>query len=593
MTGARTPQAPQYPQQDQYPQPDQYPQQNQIPPQVAPYATQHAGTGSATGILTGGTPPTASLADGNWHHMHPVTPLVRGWTLVVAMAGFLLFEIVAGGSMSAAADFAVRNILLVALATVVLIALVVGYLWLVWHRMEYSVVDDVVRLRQGILFRQQRDARLDRVQAIDIRQPLVARIFGLAELTFESAGGAGSQIQIGFLRASEANHLRGELLARAAGLRAAATSVPTALPASAPIASAPGAPMAPTPAAPAFPAPAADSSAGSSSQGITAPISPTPISTTPIAPAPTTPAFPASITPEAPERQVLAVPFGRLLGSVAMSGTMWFLLLIVIAAIVGAVVAGPAVLATVLPVFIGVGAVVYSVVNGSFNFKAAISPDGIRLRRGLTTTQAQTIPPGRIQAVQISQSPLWRLTDWWRVRVTIAGYNNEEDTTQQQNVLLPVGSREEARTALWLVLPDLGTEDPIALLDEGMTGTRKNARFFTNAPKRARWVNPFSWWRNAFGATDRAVFFRGGWLNRTLSVVPHERSQSLCVVQGPVARALRVAKVRAHVSSATMHPTAYNVDAEDASRLIQDEARAARAARATQTPEQWMASVGG
>ena len=56
------------------------------------------------------------------------------------------------------------------------------------------------------------------------------------------------------------------------------------------------------------------------------------------------------------------------------------------------------------PLFAGV-TFVWSRINQGANFRAAISPDGIRLRHGLTETRAQTVPPGRVQAIRLTAGP--------------------------------------------------------------------------------------------------------------------------------------------------------------------------------------------
>ena len=93
----------------------------------------------------------------------------------------------------------------------------VGYV-LSWYFTRYQVAEGYVRINTGFLFKQQRQARLDRVQAIDIVQPLLARIFGLAELKFEVADAGESAVRLAYLRMDEARQLRATILARAAGV---------------------------------------------------------------------------------------------------------------------------------------------------------------------------------------------------------------------------------------------------------------------------------------------------------------------------------------------------------------------------------------
>ncbi|OLT48036.1 PH domain-containing protein [Cellulosimicrobium sp. CUA-896] len=153
-----------------------------------------------------------------WHRVHPVTPLVRGWTVIA-----VLLVVVGQQTLNGLPEG--QNLLegdrwwQVLLGILVIGLLGLGYSVLAWRMTSYAVDEESVHLRTGVLFRQQRRARLDRLQAVDVVQPLVARFFGLAELKLEVAGGGDSGVKLGFLREADADRLRGELLALAAGLR--------------------------------------------------------------------------------------------------------------------------------------------------------------------------------------------------------------------------------------------------------------------------------------------------------------------------------------------------------------------------------------
>ena len=105
-----------------------------------------------------------------------------------------------------------------------LLLTVLGFI-LSWYFTRYQVAEGYVRVNTGFLFRQQRQARLDRVQAIDVVQPLLARIFGLAELRFEVADAGESAVHLAYLRADEARQLRATILAGAPA-RSVAVAVP-------------------------------------------------------------------------------------------------------------------------------------------------------------------------------------------------------------------------------------------------------------------------------------------------------------------------------------------------------------------------------
>ncbi|HXF03666.1 MAG TPA: PH domain-containing protein [Arthrobacter sp.] len=468
---------------------------------------------------------------GTWHRVHPVSPLVRGWIALAAIAYFFgrdWFEAVFRGDelWGLTGGRAFWTVLIVA---VVVLLLVAGF-FLSWWFTRYQVTDDHVRVNSGVLFRQHRQARLDRVQAIDVIQPLLARIFGLAELKFEVADAGESAVRLAYLPLASAQELRATILARAAGLT-----------------SAPGHAQEPV--------------------------------------------------PEAPEQQILAVPGSRIVGAALLSGTTVFLGIMLTAAGVSTIVFdaafGPALL---VPAAFGVAAGYWSTFSTGYNFRAAVSPDGIRLRYGLLETRAQTVPPGRVQAVEIMQSPLWRFKGWYRMRVNVAGYGVSTENSGARTTLLPVGTQQEVMQMLALVLPDPGTEDPFTVFTAGLDGIAAPKQHdgdasdgcFVTSPRRVRWLSWLTWRRNGFAVTGTALLARSGRLWRSLAVVPHERTQSIALHQGPLARRLRVADLRLHTTTGPVTPVVYQIDADTARRLFDEQAARAAAARRRSLPERWL-----
>ncbi|KMM45122.1 membrane protein, partial [Cellulomonas sp. A375-1] len=153
-----------------------------------------------------------------WRRVHPVTPALKGWKTLVAVVVIAGYQ--AADDVRSAADLLGGPGWLIALGIVLLVALIGwGYAAIAWRHMRFAVTDEAVHLHSGVLFRTQRQARLDRLQAVDVVQPLLARLVGLAELRLEVAGGSGSAVQLAYLREPDAQALRSELLALAAGLR--------------------------------------------------------------------------------------------------------------------------------------------------------------------------------------------------------------------------------------------------------------------------------------------------------------------------------------------------------------------------------------
>ncbi|MFE9251153.1 PH domain-containing protein [Streptomyces sp. NPDC007088] len=143
--------------------------------------------------------------------LHPLTPLRRAWAPVAVVAGWAVHD--PNGAYERLSSLATST-LLIAAAVVVPAACLWGVLsWWVTH---FAVTDTELRIRTGLLFRRTAHIRLDRLQAVDITQPLLARIAGVAKLKLDVVG-AKSKDELAFLGEPEARALRAELLARAAG----------------------------------------------------------------------------------------------------------------------------------------------------------------------------------------------------------------------------------------------------------------------------------------------------------------------------------------------------------------------------------------
>ena len=167
-----------------------------------------------------------------WRRVHVITPLLEIWQILVAGFAFATYRNFSEIQEMLRSEYPLpflseRFFYLVGSALIV-IAVLVGFVFLQWWSLACAVTETAVWSRRGILKRQQRHARLDRIQAVDISQPVLARILGLGKLDVEVAGGSSSNITIGYLKVSELEALRGEILARAAGLRVEAQTSPEA-----------------------------------------------------------------------------------------------------------------------------------------------------------------------------------------------------------------------------------------------------------------------------------------------------------------------------------------------------------------------------
>nr|WP_251045886.1 PH domain-containing protein [Arthrobacter sp. ISL-85] len=482
--------------------------------------------------------------------VHPASPFVRGWVALAAILFFFgrdLFERTLQGQPVFEDGFARRAPWLLGGGALVLAVAVLGFV-LTWYFTKYQVSGGYVRVNTGLLFRQHRQARLDRVQAIDIVQPLLARIFGLAELKFEVADAGESAMRLAYLRIGDARQLRATILAGASGAAASPGTAPAA---------------------------GVDAEAFAGPGGTSAA------------------AYFGPRVPEAPEFPVLSVPPSRLIGSLLLSEQSFFIVVGGFASVLlSALTDNRAFYFYLVPAALGLAAGYWNFFNKGYNFTAAVSPDGIRLRYGLLDTQAQTLPPGRIQAVKIAQPPLWRPFGWYRMQVNAAGYGTSGNAVEgnTRTILLPVGKLGDVMAMLSLVLPDPGTEKPAAVFAAGLSGRDSDGGFVTT-PRRARLLAPLAWRRNGFAATDTALLIRSGRWWRELVLVPHQRTQSLALHQGPLARRFRVADLVLHTTAGPVAPRLTQAGLDEARQLFDEQSARARLARKRQTTEQWLLQV--
>ncbi|MDX2739436.1 PH domain-containing protein [Streptomyces caniscabiei] len=145
------------------------------------------------------------------HRLHPVTPLRRAWAPVAVLIGWGVHDPDGAQRQLMRLD---TSTLLIGLAVFVPAAALYGFL--TWWFTHFAVTDSELRIRTGLLFRRTAHIRLERIQAIDVTRPLLARIAGVAKLRLDVVG-TDKKDELAYLGEAHAGALRAELLARAAG----------------------------------------------------------------------------------------------------------------------------------------------------------------------------------------------------------------------------------------------------------------------------------------------------------------------------------------------------------------------------------------
>ncbi|MFD1722284.1 PH domain-containing protein [Amnibacterium endophyticum] len=485
--------------------------------------------------------PALRFTDGEWHRLHPATPLLRGGIWLLAVVFWLaanlrerligwIFRLPDVGDDPL--DELGRYHLFgwAALVVLAVVAVAVGLFWLSWRASAFRIDAEDVTVRNGLLLRTVRTAKLDRIQGVTISRPVLARVLGAARMELEVAG-QNANVRLEYLTSAAAEELRREVLRLASGRHAAASGEP------------------------------GDEHAGTTpEQAILAEDGPSVVRVTP----------------------------GRAVGSVLLSNATVMLVVVVVALLVAGAAGDFAPLAgfSAFPFIIASVTVAIRRIGRNLRYSIVSTPDGVRIASGVVSTRTEAVPPGRVHALRIEQPLLWRPAGWWRLSVNRAGHERGRQAQAVETSLAPVATLAEVRELVPLLVPDLA-ERPDLLL-AGLTG-RGDGEDFTPAPRRARWLRPVAWRRTGFRLTGASLLSRGGVLRRELVVVPQARMQSVSVSQRLLERALDVASVHPHVVAGPVGTKMRLIDRARAEALFLELAEAGTAARAADVSHRWAA----
>ncbi|MFG6493648.1 PH domain-containing protein [Microbacterium sp. P03] len=506
------------------------------------------------------------LSDGEWHRLHPLTPLLRGGLFLVVVIGIVIAnlrerlidwflpalvpDLPDGELPPDPLDYVLEhNLILIGLLAVLgIAAIVVGIFWLSWRFHTFRITGHEVEVRSGVLFRTHRRAPLDRVQGVNLTRPMIARLLGTAKLEVVGAG-LDANVSLEYLSTQSAEAVRADILRLASGMRLAAE----------------------TPALPGESSAArARRVAGTVSDGITGIIV-------------------GAEEPVAEPESVVHIPVLRLVASHLLSGSTVSLLVLLVAIVVGSTMGSPWVLFAFIPALLGFGAYWVRGITRALRYSIAPTPSGVRITFGLFTTITEILPPGRVHAVEVTQSILWRPAGWWSVTVNRLSGRSVESGQDQFTTVLPVGTRADVERVLRLLLTDLPESEWPLVFEHGILGPQQDDPY-TNTPRRARILRPLSWRRNGFLLARDAMFLRRGLIWRALAIFPLARMQSVALEQGPLDRALRVASARIHTITGRVHGGLGAIDRDTAVDLFADTSQRAISAAATDRSHRWAGS---
>lgn len=348
-----------------------------------PPARPADGPGHADGPGSAGPPPGTAAQPIARQRLHPLSPVLKSVRTLV----LIIVAVSWRGLQSLGPDR-------YALTVLGLLVLVLLYSAVAWRFTGYEVVGRELRIHEGVLFRRTRAVPLERLQSIEVVQPVLARLAGLAELRLDVAGAGKAEAPLAFLPLADATALRGRLLALAARTPA------------------------PEPAEGAAERPdepdlyRVDNNDVVVSQFLTPPVMFTPLAVLYI---------------------VGQLVFNSDFGVFAVAS-------------MATAVAGT------------IGAPVMRILNFWNFRLGHSADDRLRIRHGLVETRSQLVAPRRIQSLTVTWPLLWRGKGWLRVTLAVAGQSSAVGADGQQSKaetdrLLPVATLDTARALVPLAMP--------------------------------------------------------------------------------------------------------------------------------------------
>lgn len=331
-----------------------------------------------------------------YRRVHRLTPLLRAWAFIAALLTIVVFNFTTA-LLESVEDFQGDETwswtdaaqIVGGIAVAVLVSFALSQLW--WSRIGFRLGKDEVELRSGLISTKVRAARYERIQAVDVVEPFAPRLFRLAAVRVEAAGGSDSAIEIGYVPRAEADELRRDLLRRIAAQ-----------------------------------GPDAEMSAEEASAALEGG-------------SPDRPALPALIPP---------IPVAR-----SLTGAALRLSTIVTVVLSLLPVLTEVTFAVVVPALVGFVPQIWRQVDQSWRYTSTLDGDVLNLSYGLANRRSQAVPLDRIHAIGLSQPVLWRPFGWWTVTVNVAGYGRESNKQSGTSRLLPVGSYEQAVELITAISP--------------------------------------------------------------------------------------------------------------------------------------------
>ncbi len=436
-----------------------------------------------------------------------------------------------------ASDAGMRRFLLIALlgAVISFAASFVG-----WLRFRYGVGAHDIVIESGVFQRQRRIIPFDRVQDIDIEQPLLARLFGTAKVKIETGGAGKDEGSLDGISLSEAHRLR-DVIRRGAPASAHPLNQVSSNPPEEPILFQMDLPR------------LLLAGLFNFSLVFLAIIG----------------AALQSLQPLIERR--LGDPEKWVMPSTELAAAAGLYLTLALFGIV---------------IFLGVVTGVFRTVARDYRFRLWRTPTGLRRRRGLFTLSEVIIPLRRIQLALISSGFLRRRLGWFALELQTLSADAQQSGYQaaapfarmpeitpilaeaglaglpSEKAYIHVSRRSIARRCFGHLLP-------LSLCAVALAVVWPLALLVLVPLAITAFAVVLQWRRHLYALTPSALYVAEGLLQPRLWIVPYENSQSISLTRSPLQRRLGLASLVVDTAGASIfrHPVIRDLEAHEAEAL--------------------------
>lgn len=157
----------------------------------------------------------ATAAPEDWRRTSPLSFVVRAITGLRNLAFPAVAVVFGSQGWSGGGPLVVP-------ALVAMLGLAWLFTWVAWRHFRYRVGEHDIRIEHGLISRSARAVPYERIQDVSLEQKPVPRLFGMAEVRFETGAGGKDEVRIAYVTLEEADALRETVRARKSGEAVAA-----------------------------------------------------------------------------------------------------------------------------------------------------------------------------------------------------------------------------------------------------------------------------------------------------------------------------------------------------------------------------------